>query len=463
MNETIATATTISGESTLEPTPELVDKSAEKPTIAAPVAEDLPPLFHTVAGLDVHKAQITVCVLGIGQDPKAFEIREFGTYKKNLRELSDWLLSHNVELAVMESTGILWRSPFHILQNSGLNVILANSRKVKNVPGHKTDIEDARWLAILARAGLVPSSRILPADLDELRELARLRQGRVEDMTRIKNQINKLLTKAGFNLSQVVTDVFGSTGLIAINGLLDGEAPETILNRIECSLGYRLKAPRERLLDALEGTMSELLRFSIDMELSLYHHNKKWIENVERELERKLIKLGHESKLDILETIPGVSRIAAMILLVELGCDITDFRSGKVLASWAGMCPGNNESAGKRRSGRTTPGNVYVKRILCEIACAAVRAKCYFKEKYRNLFCRRGRKRSIVAIGSKILQVAYRMLMNNDRYRDRLTEYEELVVKRNRSRWEKKIQAFDERQAKKTQSAATPVAPVTPV
>jgi transposase len=132
-----------------------------------------------VAGLDVHKAKITACALGIGKDPKAFEIRDFGTFKRNIGELRDWLISHKVELVVMESTGIFWKSSFHIRQQAGLNVILANSRKAKNVPGHKTDIEDARWLAILARAGLVPSSRILTKDLDELREMARMRQGRV--------------------------------------------------------------------------------------------------------------------------------------------------------------------------------------------------------------------------------------------------------------------------------------------
>jgi hypothetical protein len=235
-----------------------------------------------------------------------------------------------------------------------------------------------------------------------------------------------------------------------------GPPPEIILKKIERSLGYRLKAPRTELLDALEGTMSNLPRFNLQMELSSYQHTKWWIEKVEKKLERKLIELGHEPKLDILETIPCVSRVAAMILLVELGCDITDFRSSKVLASWAGMCPGNNESAGKRKSGRTTPGNIYFKRILCEIASAAVRAKCYFREKYQNLFSRRGRKRSIVAIGNKILQVAYRLLMDNDRYRDRSTDYEELVAKRNRSRWERKIKDFDERQAKMARSVITP-------
>jgi transposase len=239
--------------------------------------------------------------------------------------------------------------------------------------------------------------------LDELRELARLRQGRVEAATRYKNQVNKLLTKAGFNLSQVVSDVFGATGMLVITELMNGTSPQLILDRIERAVGYRLKAPREKLIDALDGNMSDLLRFTIRVELSSYHFTKNLIETIEFELEQKIIELGHEQDIDILETIPGVSHVAAMILLVELGCDISDFRSSKVLASWAGMCPGNNESAGKRKSGRTTHGNIYIKRILCEIANAAVRAKCYFREKYQNLFSRRGRKKSIVAIGNKIL------------------------------------------------------------
>ena len=404
-------------------------------------------IHKITAGLDVHKETIVACVLGTDDDPDSYEIRKFGTLKKDLRSLGEWLLSSEVEVAAMESTGYFWTSPWRHLDNAGVNVILANARMVKNLPGRKTDIEDSRWLAQLARAGLVTKSRVLPQELSDLRELARLRQGLIEDQVNYMNRVHKLLVGAGFNADQVVTNLFGASGIVMIEGLLNGDSPSEILETIELTVGYRLKAPKAKVLDALEGRMSAALRFQVEGLMEVIGNLGESIAKFESELERSLLEMGHGPKLDYLETIPGVSRIAAMILLVELCCDLSDFTSAKALASWAGMCPGNNESAGKRKSGRTRHGNSRLKRILCEIAQAAVKSECFFKEKFKSIRFRHGYKKAIIAIGHKILKVIYHMLTNGEVYQDRTVDYETLVVKRNASRWLRKIAEVRRREA----------------
>jgi hypothetical protein len=251
------------------------------------------------------------------------------------------------------------------------------------------------------------------------------------------------LTKAGFNVAQVATDVFGKTGMMIIEGLLAGKKPIIILHIIEETMGYRLSAPKETLLDALEGTMSELTRDSIRSLLDIISFVSGKLAELDKKLEQSLINGGFLPEIELLETIPGISRIAAIILLVELGGDLTDFRSADAFASWAGMCPGHNESAGKRKDCRTRPGNRYLRRILCEIANAAVKTKCYFKEKFQSLKVRRGFKRAKVAIGHKILRVVYHMLIKCEPYKDRLVDYQEMVTKKNAPRWLRNLKKYN--------------------
>lgn len=403
-------------------------------------------LRHNItAGLDVHKLQITVTVLW----PDRAETRTYRNMKCDNKKLARWLSHCGVELAIMESTSIFWRSSHDHLRNHGVNVIVVNARHIKRFEGNKTDALDSKDLATLAKLDIMKASRIPDTEIDELRSMCRIRQNYVENLGDWKNRVVKLLTWAGFGVTQVVTDAFGTTGRIIIQGLLDGLDVDAILERIDKIVGYRLKAPREMLVEALEGKLTDVLKEQLtDMLDTIDHHIEK-LASIDDRLEEHLVARGHGPELALLQTIPGVSKTAATTLLLELGCDVTDFASASKLASWAGMCPGNNESAGKRLSGRTTGGNRYIKRILCEIANAAVKAKCYYKEKFSTLRPRRGYRRAIVAIGHKILKTAYLMLINHEPYRDKSFDHQMEVTKRNMARWEKNIIRFKQTQAAK--------------
>jgi transposase len=411
----------------------------QQPTKDFQPSEPLKILHNVVAGIDVHKSILVACVLKHKDGKDTYQVRQFGVFKKDVHEIGEWFLEHNVELVAMESTSTYWRSPFDLLTAAGLKVILVNAHRVKHLPGHKSDVEDSRWLALLARCGLLQPSRILPKDEDQLRELTRLRQKFIEDLAAHKNRVIKLLTKEGFNLANVVSDVFGKTGMFVVKQVMDGVAPEVILEKLQKAIGYRLKASKEMLKDSLGGKMTELLRFELQTLLNTINYLVKTIQEMEAKIEETMIASGQGPKIDLLETLPGVSRMSAMILLAELGCNLGDFKSGKHLSSWVGICPGNNESAGKRRSGRINNGNAYLKRILCEIAQATTRTECYFQERHKNLAGRRGYKRAIVATGHKILKIAFHMLTNNELYKDRLVDYEALVTKRNAPRWIKQM------------------------
>ena len=410
----------------------------------APDAE-LRRILERVAGVDVHRDTLVVCALGKPGDPDHYETRTYDTFKKNIDSLAEWLKEAQVESVVMESTGIYWRTPYRILSAAGLNVTLGNARMIKNVPGRKTDKTDAQWLATLARAGLVPASRVLADNLYDLRELSRDREELNHRAAQIKNRIHGVMVDAGFNVNQVVTDLFGKTGDVIVNGLMDRKSPPEILASIECSLGYRLKAPREKLLDALEGELSDLKLSRLEAYMRSHDQTKRAIFAKESLLEETMVGMGLGPKIDLLETLPGVSRVGAMTLLAELGCDVSDFRSGKALCAWAGVVPRNNESAGKRRCGRILKGNDHLKTTLCENAQAAVRTDSYFKERFTALKARRGHKKAIVAIAHKILKIVYVMLTKGEPYVDKAVDYETLIVKRNTPRWLRRIAALKEK------------------
>jgi transposase len=400
--------------------------------------------YNVTAGLDVHKDQTTVCV----QFPDRQEIRVFRNVKAENRKMARWLKACGVEAALMESTGVYWKSLHDILRNHDVAVLVVNARHIKRFEGHKTDKMDAERLATLAKLGVIRGSRILPKDVDELRSLARQRQSMVEDMADWRNRTLKALTDSGFGVSQAVTDAFGATGRIIIDGLLEGKAIEEIMAEIEESVGFRrLKTPAAMIIDSLEGTLSECAKIQVRNALMVADTLEELAAETESRIKAALEGMGLGVELMLLQTLPGVSEVAAMTLLLELGCDLSAFRDPSRLASWAGVCPGNNESAGKRASGRTTGGNPYVKRILCEIANAAVRSKCYFKEKFHSLRARRGYKRAIVAIGHKILKIVHRMLTRHQPYEDRLEAYLLEKTARNLPRWRKAIMAYNKAMA----------------
>ena len=398
---------------------------------------ELAALYKRVIGLDIHQAQITACALLEEPDGTTrIEQRQFGGFKRDRRELAHWVASLKPEEVVMESTGIYWKSPYAALEAVGIRAKVVNARHVKHVPGRKTDVGDAHWLATLARAGLLRGSFVPPAKLRELRLIARQRQKLVGQLAAEKNRLHKVLTDSGIRLGVVVSDLHGQSARAMVKALIAGQPPHAVLKLAS----RRLKAAREEILDALQGELTPSHRFVLD---ELMRHIEEIEARIARFDARLLAELESEhNTLALLQTIPGVDLIGAAMLLVEIGTDMDAFGSAERLASWVGICPGNNESAGKRKSGRVRKGNPYVRRLLCEFAHAASRTTSVFKSKFQSLLVRRGYKRAIIAIGHKILRTLFFMLKRREHYRDSATDYEALSVQRNAPRWIKSLIKF---------------------
>lgn len=398
---------------------------------------DLVALHKRVIGLDVHQAQITACAIIEESDGTIrIEQRQFGAFKRDRRALAEWAASLAPDEVVMESTGIYWKSPYAALETVGLRATVVNARHVKHVPGRKTDVGDAQWLATLARAGLLRRSFVPPAKLRELRLVSRQRQKLVGLLSSEKNRLHKVLTDAGIRLGVVVSDIHGQSARAMIKAILVGQTPLEVLRLAS----RRLKASRQELFDALQGELTASHVFVLD---ELLRH----IEELEARIVRFDVRLLHElasekNTLAVLQTLPGVDLIGAAMLLVEIGSDMNVFGSADRLASWVGICPGNNESAGKRKSGRTRKGNLYVRRLLCEFAHAASRTQSALQAKCRSLIVRRGHKRSIIALAHKMLRIIFFMIKRGEHYRDPATDYEALSVQRNAPRWIKALTRF---------------------
>jgi len=398
---------------------------------------ELTTLHKRVIGLDVHQAQITACaIIEDEHGEHQVEQRQFGTFKRDRKALAEWAAALRPDLVVMESTGIYWKSPYAALEAAGVPTLVVNAKHVKNVPGRKTDIGDAQWLATLARAGLLRNSFIPPAQLRELRLLSRQRQKLVGQLAAEKNRLHKVLTDGGIRLGVVVSDVHGAAARKMVKALIAGKSAPEVLELAS----KRFKASREELFDAVQGELTPSHRFVLD---ELMRH----IEEIEARIARfdaQLLAGMNEQRnaLALLQTLPGVDLIGAAMLLVEIGTNMDAFGSPDRLASWAGVCPGNNESAGKRKSGRAGKGNPYVRRLLCEFAHSARRTTCVFKSKFEALHIRRGHKRAIIAIAHKLLRTVFFMLKRGQCYRDSATDYEALAVKRNAPRWIKALKKF---------------------
>ena len=398
---------------------------------------ELVALHKRVIGLDVHQAQITACaILEEADGTTRIEQRQFGAFKRDRGALAAWAASLAPDEVVMESTGIYWKSPYAALEAVGIRGQVVNARHVKNVPGRKTDVGDAQWLATLARAGLLRGSFVPPMQLRELRLISRQRQKLVGQLASEKNRLHKVLTDGGIRLGVVVSDLHGQSARAMVKAIILGQAPHEVLQ----FASRRLKASREEIFDALQGELTDSHRFVLD---ELMRH----IEEIEARIARFDTRLldglkDERNTLALLQTLPGVDLIGAAMLLVEIGSDMAAFGTADRLASWVGICPGNNESAGKRKSGRVRKGNLYVRRLLCEFAHAASRTTSVFQSKFKSLIVRRGHKRSIVALAHKILRTIFFMIKRREHYRDSTTDYEALSVQRNAPRWIKALTRF---------------------
>jgi transposase len=371
-------------------------------------------VFEACAGLDVHKRTVEATVRWIGSDGRPESLtRKFGTMTRDLRELRDWLMSRGVTHVAMESTGVFWKPVYNCLE-SHMEVWLVNARHVKNVPGRKTDASDSQWLAKLLQAGLLQPSFVPPREIRDLRDLTRQRSQFISEKTRVVNRIHKTLEDANIKLGSVATDIVGVSGRAMLKALIDEKIdPEQLADLAKGRL--RKKIPELQL--ALEGFVTEHHRYLLKMFLEHLEHLDQVIELLDNRIRSKTAV--HREALDRLDAIPGVDERVAQTIIAEIGPDMDQFPTHKNLASWAGMSPGNNESAGKRKSGKTTKGSRWLRAALVQAAWAASRTKdSYLSAQFGRIVRRRGRKRAMVAVGHSILVIVYNMLKHGTPYND---------------------------------------------
>jgi transposase len=371
-------------------------------------------LIECGCGLDVHQATVVACLLIVRKDGKVQkQVRTFCTTTRELLAMRQWLVSEGCTHVAMESTGVYWKPVYAILEGA-LEIVVANAQHVKKVPGRKTDVKDAEWIADLLCHGLLRPSFVPPKPIRELRDLTRYRRKLIESQTAERNRLLKLLETANIKLASVASDVFGVSGLLMLKALVEGTAsPQEMAELAKRRL--RKKIPELEL--ALEGKMEEYHRFLLKLQLDRLQAVEKDRAILEQRIQEKLAP--YAAQLALLQEIPGVDWTLATVIIAELGVDMSVFQNVSQLASWAGVCPGNNESAGKRKSSRITKGNVYLKTALVEAAHAAAQAKgTYLRDKFYRLKARRGCKRAAVAIAHKILVAIYHMMSQQVSYND---------------------------------------------
>ena len=371
-------------------------------------------IYPRCCGLDIHKQQITACRIVPGEDGQpAKVVRTFGTMTADLLALADWLGAAGVTHVAMESTGVYWQPIYNLLEDQ-FTLLLVNARHIKAVPGRKTDVRDCEWLADLLRHGLLRPSFVPDRPQRELRELTRYRTSLVQERTAEVNRLQKTLEGANIKLGSVATNVLGVSGRQMVEGLIAGEADAAAL--ADLAQG-KLRAKRPELERALTGRVGPHQRFLLARQLAHLDFLDEQIAQVSAEIGERLRPFT--AQMARLETIPGVGRRTAEVLVAEIGPDMSRFPSAAHLASWAGMCPGNNESAGKRRSGRTRKGSPWLRTTLVEAAQAAGRTKgTYLAAQFRRLAGRRGKKRAAVAVGHTILVIVYHLLRDGTTYQD---------------------------------------------
>jgi len=378
-------------------------------------------VVHPVCcGLDVHKKKISACLITIDEHgQEQYDIEEFGTFTNELLEMKKWLTDNGCLVIAMESTGVYWR-PIHNVLEGSMEVILVNARHIKNVPGRKTDISDSKWLAGLLRHGLLRGSFIPPKEIRQWRELTRLRRTYTESLADYKRRIHKLFETANIKIDSVVSDLFGVTGRNLISLLCDES--ELSLASIRKNAKGGLKAKSRELHRSIQGFFEEHHRFQLIGMMEIISNFEKKITEITERLDN--LTSGHQDLLDRLDEIPGIDKKSAQSIVSEIGVTLDEFICMAALASWAGLCPGNNESAGKRKGGRTSVRSHPFKTILVEVAWAAIKKKgSYYRAKYFKLKARRGPKKAIVAIAHRISKAVYNIIKNGDTYKDLGEDY----------------------------------------
>ncbi len=375
--------------------------------------------YPRCAGLDVHKKTVVATILITAADGTVQKkTRTFSTMTADLLTLADWLDAFEVSQVALESSGVYWHPIYNLLEE-GHTVILVNPQHMKAVPGRKTDVKDSEWLADLLRHGLLKPSFIPPRPIRELRDLARYRKTLVQERTQEINRLQKVLEGANIKLAAVATDILGTSGKDMLNALISGEQDAEAL--AELARG-RLRAKLPALRQALEGRVQLTHRFLLARMLAHIQFLEDSLAEVQQEIEQHLHPF--EQALVLLQSIPGIHLLAAITILSEIGIDMSRFPSAKHLASWAGLCPGNKQSGGKRLSGKSTKGNPYLRAILAEVVWAISHSKnIYLSAQYHRLARRLGKKKAVVAVSHSLLTIIYHVLKNNTAYSDLGADY----------------------------------------
>jgi transposase len=366
------------------------------------------------AGLDLHKETVVACIRHMADGKVTTEVKSFQATTQKLMELSDWLSSQGVTHIAMEATGVYWKPVWHILSDGEFQLVLANAAQVKNLPGHKTDVNDATWLADLMAHGLIRASFVPDEPTQQMRDLLRTRKQFVRERSSHTQRIQKTLEDANIKLDSVITDIVGLSGRRMIEALIAGQTdPEAL-----AALAHRnIHATSAELEAALRGRVTAHHRFMLQLHLDHLDAVNAAIARIDKEVDGNLEPF--RVAIEMLTTIPGVSSLAAEVIVSEIGIDMSRFKSDGNLISWAGLCPKNDESAGKRRSNRMKKGAPWLKTTLIQCAWAASRTKeSYLQAQYLRIRSRRGPKKAIGAVAASMLTAAYHMLKDGTLYQD---------------------------------------------
>lgn len=391
------------------------------------------PVYERCCGLDVHKKTVVACVRTLGHA----ETRTFGTMTRDVLALADWLTECGVNHVAMESTGVYWKPIYNILEGN-FTLLVVNAQHLKAVPGRKTDVKDAEWMAQLLQHGLVRGSFIPDREQRDLRDLTRHRTSLVRDRARVVQRIQKVLEDTNLKLASVATDIVGLSARAMLERLLSGERDSAVLAGLAKG---RLRQKRQDLETALEGVLRPHHRFLLAELLAQLDYLEEAVESASKKIEEYTALFQEE--IELLDTVPGINRTQAETLLAEVGVDMSRFPTASHLASWAGLCPGNDESAGKHRSGKIRKGSPWLRTALVEAAHGAARTRnTYLGAQYRRLATRRGKKKALVAIAHSLLVIVYHVLTNKEPYLDLGSNY---FDERDRLRVEKRLSSRLER------------------
>jgi len=374
--------------------------------------------LERVGGLDVHRDTVATCVRvpGRGRDREQ-HVQTFGTTAAELLRLREWLEGHGVTHVAMESTGVYWKPVYYVLEES-ITCLLVNAAHIKQVPGRKTDVQDCVWIAQLLEHGLLRGSFVPPAPLREVRDLTRYRKSLIQERQREANRLHKILQDADIKLASVATDILGVSGRAILAALVAGTTEAAVV--AELARG-KLRAKLPALREALAGRFRAHHAFLVSQALAHLDYLDDAVETLSGEVDRGLAPFA--AALAPLDSIPGINKRTAEVIIAEIGIDMEPFPSEHHLASWAGLCPGNNESAGKRKSGRTTKGSPWLRAALVEAALGATRAPGYLRAKYWRVRARRGHHRAVIAVAHALLEVIHRLLSTGELYVDLGPEY----------------------------------------